>query len=441
MSFVMLTESQIAEPSHAVSKQPHSSPQTPTSTFPTQAIPYNTERLNKVYEILSSRSDIDHPICTECTEMLLTGLQTRLDNAVRERESYISFLKQVNSNAPTARQLAAAQTELETAQAAEKKAFASLCTAEEEKEALTAELATLEGEAEALDAEERAFWRQHNAFSERLSAFQNARDAVNLGYDRDTALLGRLQRTNVIADAFAIGYDGQYATINGLRLGRSNAAPVEWAEINAAYGYTVLLLSVLAEKLAFPFQGFRLLPMGSTSKIEELPLAANSSAPATAEARASTLHELYTSADVLPLSLEVFNRSFDAAQVAFLTCVGQLLAHVTPSLNAVEASSTSHPTSSSSSAIAAAGQRQQPRMRYVIRKDRIGSEEAGVGMLSIKLGIGSGRNEEWTRACKFLLTVCKYLLNVVGQMEESQPGQWVFVDSREVSARSNASRE
>ena len=410
MSFVMLTESQIAEPSNAPFKQAPSSSQTPSSSSPPQAIPYNTERLNRIYEILSSRSDIDHPICVECTELVLSGLQTRLDNAVRERDSYVSFLKQVNSNVPTAKQLATAQTELQTAHAAEKKAFASLCSVEEEKEAIETEIAALEAEAEQLDEEERAFWRQHNAFSEKLSDFQNARDAVNIRYDRDTALLARLQRTNVITDAFAIGYDGKYATINGLRLGRSTVQPVEWAEINAAYGYTVLLLSVLAEKVGFQFQGFRLHPLGSTSKIEELPAAGpNGTKPP------PIMHELFTTSDVLPLSLELFSRSFDAAQAAFLTCVGQLLAHV-----------------QADPAMAELAAKRQ-RLKYGIRKDRIGSEEPGVGMLSIRLGIGSGRNEEWTRACKFLLTVCKYLLAVVGLREESQPGSgFLWIRGRRV---------
>lgn len=72
-------------------------------------------------------------------------------------------------------------------------------------------------------------------------------------------------------DAFCIGHDGVFGTINGLRLGRvpgvpvrqfaiwslsasSDVVQVEWAEINAAWGQTLLLLYTIARKLDFTFE-------------------------------------------------------------------------------------------------------------------------------------------------------------------------------------------
>ena len=72
-------------------------------------------------------------------------------------------------------------------------------------------------------------------------------------------------------DAFCIGHDGVFGTINGLRLGRVPGVPVspiatsdvfhsqedfqvEWAEINAAWGQTLLLLYTIARKLEFSFE-------------------------------------------------------------------------------------------------------------------------------------------------------------------------------------------
>lgn len=80
----------------------------------------------------------------------------------------------------------------------------------------------------------------------------------------------KLQRTNVYADTFCIGHDGGLATINGLRLGRLPAVQVEWSEINAAWGYTLLLLKAIAKKIGYELQGYNLVPMGSFSKIEKL---------------------------------------------------------------------------------------------------------------------------------------------------------------------------
>ena len=65
--------------------------------------------------------------------------------------------------------------------------------------------------------------------------------------DRTTAHLDRLRRTNVYNDAFHIWYEGPFATISGFRLGRTAACPVEWDEINAAWGQAVLLLHTLAQ--------------------------------------------------------------------------------------------------------------------------------------------------------------------------------------------------
>jgi beclin 1 len=39
-------------------------------------------------------------------------------------------------------------------------------------------------------------------------------------------MLEKLERTNVYNDAFCIGHDGVFGTINGLRLGRVPGVPV-----------------------------------------------------------------------------------------------------------------------------------------------------------------------------------------------------------------------
>jgi beclin 1 len=53
-----------------------------------------------------------------------------------------------------------------------------------------------------------------------------------------------LLATNVLDMAFFIWKDGEYGTINGLRLGRLPNENVEWVEINAAFGQIAMLLVV-----------------------------------------------------------------------------------------------------------------------------------------------------------------------------------------------------
>jgi beclin 1 len=45
---------------------------------------------------------------------------------------------------------------------------------------------------------------------------------------------------------------------------------VDWSEINAALGQTLLLLYTVAKKLNFKFKSFKLVPNGSFSRIERI---------------------------------------------------------------------------------------------------------------------------------------------------------------------------
>lgn len=68
-----------------------------------------------------------------------------------------------------------------------------------------------------------------------------------LQMEHSAAHLKRLQQTNVYHDVFRIWHDGAFGTIGGFRLGRTAETPVEWDEINAAWGQTVLLLKTMAQ--------------------------------------------------------------------------------------------------------------------------------------------------------------------------------------------------
>ena len=115
------------------------------------------------------------------------------------------------------------------------------------------------------------FWRSYN--DQLLSVEQQNAQLATLraAYAADSATLERLEKTNVYNDAFCIGHDGVFGTINGLRLGRVPGVPVsatyqpfsrfilksdqvEWAEINAAWGQTLLLLYTIARKLDYTFE-------------------------------------------------------------------------------------------------------------------------------------------------------------------------------------------
>jgi beclin 1 len=441
MSFVMLTDSQVVQPQntsddHQEARSKEGSKQAfdtnyDTASDPRQPHSHQLESTARLFEILSSRSDVDHPICVECTELLLSQLQSRLAATTKERDAYITFLKTLNNTTPTQAEISKAQSSLAASKAAEANAFAELLALEEERAALDDEVATLEAESLALDDEEQAFWRSRNAFALTLNSLQNERDAVNAAYDHDAQQLERLQRSNVYNDVFCIGHDGSFATINGLRLGRLPPPQnVDWPEINAAWGTAALLLATVADKLRFTFRGYKIRPMGSTSKIEkiEYPPSASRQLPSGNAPLDSTTQQrqqqpkvtpldLFSSGD-LPLGRMLLHRRLDAGMVAFLECLRQLGEFV-------EASSANgpapHPTSPAQPSPKPTG-RESPasgthglKLPYAIRKDKIGDS-------SIKLGVS--QDEAWTRACKFTLTCCKFLLahasNVGGEERRRQ---------------------
>ena len=432
MSFVMLTDSQVVPPQHILdgheetqkkkeAKETHGATNE-TSNDPKQTLSHQIESTTRLYEILSSRSDIDHPICTECTDDLLLQLQSRLTASTKERDAYITFLKTLNNTIPSSSEVSKAQASLASSKAAEAKAFSELLALEKEKAALDDEVATLEAESLVLDEEEQAFWRSRNAFALKLSSFQEERDALNAAYDHDAQQLERLELTNVYNDTFCIYHDGPFATINGLRLGRLQPPLfVDWPEINAAWGTAALLLATVAEKLGFAFRGYRIKPMGSTSKIERIDQGSSgsrqsSSGRATDPASNSRPHQepqqpkvttldLFSSGD-LPLGRMLVHRRLDAGMVAFLECLRQLCDFVEQSSNRI--AHNSNPASTDRASPANDAKAAKLKVPYSITKDKIGDPDKPDLIASIKLGVSG--DEAWTRACKYTLTCCKFLL-------------------------------
>ncbi len=394
MSFILLSESTVAGPSAAA----HREPQNPKAPVAVQAAKdgaadeeettkaHEIERITKLFEILSARSDIDHPVCVECTEVATAGLQKKLEDAAKDRDAYVSFIKQMQADAPTDEDLWAQEEALKKAKRQEVEAVAELSRLEKEKASLDDEIMALEEESRQLDLEEEHFWRERNGFSTKLADFQNERDSINSKYDHDARLLEKLQRSNVYNDTFCISHDGTFATINGLRLGRLSSKPVDWPEINAAWGHALLLLATVADKLAFRWDNYEPQPMGSTSRIIRYDQASPASSRLggshrNAPPQAPKKHtlELYSSGD-MPLGLTFMHRKFDIAMVAFLELVRQLGVFVQR-----QTAADGNPLS----------------LPYKIEGDRIGD-------VSIKLGIA--QDDGWTKACKLTLTCCKFLL-------------------------------
>lgn len=205
MSFVMLTESQNAptqsplrncHPSQVRASKGVSNDLVNSYQSPSQQIEYQ----NRLYSIISSRSDIDHPICIQCRDILSSSIKTRVATAAKERNAYLSFLEYLSDKVPTPSEVSDATSWLSSTRAAECNAVSLLLALEQEKSLLDTELAAAEAESLALDREEQIFWHSYNSTSSDLYSIEQNSEALNAAYDHDIRELDCLLRTSVMDD-------------------------------------------------------------------------------------------------------------------------------------------------------------------------------------------------------------------------------------------------
>ncbi|KAI9354105.1 autophagy protein Apg6-domain-containing protein [Zopfochytrium polystomum] len=313
---------------------------------------------------------IDHPLCADCADEITLKLEKRLAEARKERDAYAAYLAKMSAasgggvaggGVESGGASAARAKEVEELEDRERKALVILRELEREAGAVKEELTSVESELKDLEAAEASYWNDVNILQEQMKALEDERDSVTLKYEYAMKQLERLEKTNVYNDTFRIWHDGPFGTINGFRLGRLPNQPVEWSEINAALGQTMLLLDTLATKLGFTFKTYKLVPMGSFSRIEKIE-------------GDKAVYELYGSGDLSGILF--WNRRFENGLVAFLNCLQQL-------------------------GDFAAEQDPKFRLPYRINKDKIGDASIRVQF---------GQDDQWTKALKYTLIDTKWLL-------------------------------
>lgn len=239
--------------------------------------------------------------------------------------------------------------------------------AEEQKQA-DAELRELQNEKKRINKQNQAYWTEYNQLKYQLF---NLDDEIlsaenQLAYYKQR--LDRLSKTNVLNTTFHIWHTGNFATINGFRLGRLPKEPVSWDEINAAWGQCVLLLHCLAKKINLKFKRYKLVPYGNNSFIESLD-------------NKSRELPLYVSGGFM----FIWTAKFDQAMIAFLDCLQQFKEHVEKDESNF-------------------------RLPYRLEKGKIIDSINGY---SFSIRMQTNSEEQWTKALKFMLTNLKWSLAYV----------------------------
>uniref|UniRef100_A0A3Q1C3A0 Beclin-1 n=1 Tax=Amphiprion ocellaris TaxID=80972 RepID=A0A3Q1C3A0_AMPOC len=325
-----------------------------------------------LFDIMSGQTDVDHPLCEECTDTLLDHLDTQLNITENECQNYNYVCECIF------RQCLELLSHLQVEE--EETLLAELQQLKEEEEALVQELEAVEEQRAAvaqdltqsrihsqqLDTEELQYQKEYSEFKRQQLELDDELKSVDNQMRYCQIQLDRLKKTNVFNATFHIWHSGQFGTINNFRLGRLPSVPVEWNEINAAWGQTVLLLHALANKMGLRFQRYRLVPYGNHSYLESL-------------TDKSKELPLYCSG-----GLRFFwDNKFDHAMVAFLDCVQQFKEEV-------EKGDTGFCLP----------------YRMDVEKGKIEDTGGSGGSYSIKTQFNS--EEQWTKALKFMLTNLKW---------------------------------
>ncbi|RSH92846.1 autophagy protein 6 [Saitozyma podzolica] len=442
-SFVLLSDSVL----------PTSSPAGPSRSPVPSLPPAGSQLAENLHSLLSSRTPIDHPLCTECTTLLQSELQKELEELSRERDAYIAFERGILRNRENLRAdrnkaedgslgeydiegtedewaaLIRRKKDLEAEETALRKRLE-----EREKEVAAVKVGDERArkEEEDISEAEEAFLLSHAALSSEYGRKKHALQTAKTHHLLAESLLRHLESANVWNDAFHIGHVPLVAsgegggsatasgsassrsstgssitvgTINGLRLG--GRPTVGWEEINAAWGLVALCVDRIAVKIGYNFESYKIVPMGSFSRIEDLPPGKQS-------------YDLYVSADISSRLLQ--NRRFSNGLVALLDCIKQLIdfgrktdrgwAEGGPEIHKDRISNHSIRLPGIASAMPAL-----PSMSVMgfgtsstsakDTKDR-NDRDAGTG------------EEQWTRACRAVLAVLKRMLVVESEADRAK---------------------
>lgn len=322
---------------------------------------------SETFKLLSSVSDVDHPLCMDCPEAVMEAYQEEIAAEEEARRRYQQMAVKLEQEVEQYKlQMPELDKELEELRIEEERLKEKLRNTESRRSEIAAELSRQREREKRLKEEEQSYWESFNEYQRRVLQFQDEQRSVDYQLQYMTEQLDRLKKTNVLNSAFHIWHNGHFGTINGLRLGRLQTVPVEWSEINAALGQAALLLVTLARHAGATFVRYSIVPYGNQSFVNVL------------EGKKKKQHwPLYSSA-----GLRIFADSkFDLGLVAYLDCLNQLKQHI-------EMNSGS-----------------QFALPYSIAKDRIGN---GKEFYSVKTQFNT--LEGWTKALKFVLTNLRWAL-------------------------------
>lgn len=257
--------------------------------------------LKRAFDIVTSQTQVEQPLCLECMRILSDKLDKEVEDVNMDIKAYEACLQRSELESYDVLNDADFLKEKVKIEEEERRLQAAIEDTERQFTEVKTQKKELESKSKRFRELEERYWHEYNDFQFQLASHQEERDAILAKIEVFQAHLELLKRTNVLTDAFPIWHDGEFGTINNFRLGRLPKAPVEWDEINAAWGQACLLLHTMAQYFRPKFQyGIKIIPMGSYPRIVD---------------SNNNTYELFG-----PVNL-FWSTRYDKAMTLFLTCL------------------------------------------------------------------------------------------------------------------------
>jgi beclin 1 len=90
--------------------------------------------------------------------------------------------------------------------------------------------------------QEEHYWREYSRHKHQLLQAEDEYRSLDSQLRATQCQLEKLKKTNVFNATFHIWHAGHFGTINGFRLGRLPSVPVDWNEVNTAWGRATIVL-------------------------------------------------------------------------------------------------------------------------------------------------------------------------------------------------------
>uniref|UniRef100_A0A0D6R4K7 Beclin-1-like protein n=1 Tax=Araucaria cunninghamii TaxID=56994 RepID=A0A0D6R4K7_ARACU len=255
--------------------------------------------LQRVFDIVSSQTQVEQPLCLECMRVMSEKLDRELEEITMDNKAYEASVENLEGESLNGLSEGDFLREKAKVEEEEKRLEAKIEEIEKQRMDVTHQLQELELKSKRFEEQEEKFWQAFNDFRLQLINHQEERDAILAKIEVTETQLEKLKETNVLNDAFHIWHDGDFGTINNFRLGRLPKIPVEWDEINAAWGQACLLLHTMAVHCDIKFP-YRIIPMGSYARMAD---------------KNNNTYELYG-----PVNL-FWSTRYDKAMTFFLACL------------------------------------------------------------------------------------------------------------------------